>query len=242
MSVWALNAILIEAMAAVGALGVGITRRTSPAFAAGFNTMIVVAGVYVLSAPPLNARRIAILVMVILYLIHMNGLLVLGRRYTALGKLDAKLSLSQKYALSFVLTNTVGWVYSLPFYFGAGWPGPLDALDLTAFGVYALGTILHGGSDYQKQRFKARPESRGKLLDTGFWALCRHPNYFGDFLIYVAFALIGHSLWGGIAPLANLLQYLFDAIPKNERWAAERYGAAWEAYARRTKKFIPYIY
>ncbi len=62
--------------------------------------------------------------------------------------------------------------------------------------MYGIGTLVHFGSDYQKQRFKARPESKGKLLKTGFWALCRHPNYFGDFLIYIAFALIGRAHMG----------------------------------------------
>jgi protein-S-isoprenylcysteine O-methyltransferase Ste14 len=71
--------------------------------------------------------------------------------------------------------------------------------------------------------------------------LSRHPNYFGDFLIYVSFALLGGSVWGWVAPLAILLQYAFDAIPKSERWAAERYGSEWEAYTQRTKAFVPFV-
>ena len=109
-------------------------------------------------------------------------------------------------------------------------------------GVYVVGTILHFGSDYQKHGFKAKPESKGKILDTGFWGLCRHPNYLGDFLIYVGFAILGGHLLGWIAPLLNFLQYRFDAIPKNEKWAEEKYGKEWQAYAKRVKMFIPYIY
>ena len=82
--------------------------------------------------------------------------------------------------------------------------------------MYGIGTLVHFGSDYQKQRFKARPEFQGKLLKTGFWALCCHPNYFGDFLIYIAFALISGNLWAWVAPVLNFLQYRFDAIPKSE--------------------------
>jgi hypothetical protein len=59
---------------------------------------------------------------------------------------------------------------------------------------------------------------------------------------HVAFGLIGHSIWGWISPLLNLLQHLFDAIPKNERWAAERYGNEWQEYTGRIKRLIPYIY
>ena len=53
--------------------------------------------------------------------------------------------------------------------------------------------------------------------------------------------MIGHSVWGWVAPLLNVLQYVFDAIPKNEQWAAERYGAAWESYRARVKAFVPYV-
>ena len=66
-------------------------------------------------------------------------------------------------------------------------------------------------------------------------------NYFGDFLIYISFALVGGSIWGWVAPLLNLVQYAFDAIPKNEKWAAERYGSTWEAYKAKTKAFVPYL-
>ena len=67
-----------------------------------------------------------------------------------------------------------------------------------------------------KAAFQGPAEFQGKLLETGFWALCRHPNYFGDFLIYIAFALIGGNLWAWVAPVLNFLQYRFDAIPKSE--------------------------
>ncbi|HHS98368.1 MAG TPA: DUF1295 domain-containing protein [Chloroflexi bacterium] len=242
MNLWLLVAILIEGMGILGVLAVWRTQRTDGAFVVGFNTMLLVTGVYVWRAGPLDPRKIALLVMVVVYLLHMNSLLLFQRRQTALPKLDTHLPPFQKYILPFMLTNAVGWGYCLPFYFAARRTGPLNWLDYAAFGVYVVGTVIHIGSDYQKARFKARPDTKGKLLDTGFWALCRHPNYFGDFLTYIAFALIGGSVWGWISPLLNFLQYLFDAIPKNEKWAAARYGEAWERYVRRTRKFIPFIF
>ncbi len=242
MNVWVLNAILIEAMALAGIIGVALTRRTKAAFAAGFNTMLLVTVVYVATAPSLGARQVLVLVMVVVYLVHMNWLLFFQSQHTAMAKLDAHSSLFEKYAMTFLLTNGVGWGYCLPFYFATRRNSPLNALDGIATFIYLIGTVIHWGSDYQKQRFKARPDSKGKLLTVGFWRWCRHPNYFGDFLIYVSFALISGSLWGWVAPVLNFLQYRFDAIPKNERWAAEHYGAQWEMYRRRVKMFIPFIY
>jgi steroid 5-alpha reductase family enzyme len=150
--------------------------------------------------------------------------------------------LQQKLFLPVVLTNTVGWAYCLPFYFATSNTASLGLQDLIAVAVYIAGTVFHHGGDYQKRRFKLRTDTRGKLLNTGFWRLCRHPNYFGDFLIYVSFAVLSGNIWGWIAPLLNLAQYAFDAIPKNEKWATERYGNAWQAYRTRTKAFFPYLF
>ena len=242
MSVWVVNAIIIEALALISVLGVWKTGRTNIAFGVGFNTMFPVTLVYILQAPVVNLRHLLILAMVLVYLAHMNWLLFFQSKRTAIQKLDAHLPLSQKIVLPAVLVNGVGWIYCLPFYFAARRPMPLNLADGLAVAVYVVGTIIHFGSDYQKVRFKQRPENTGQLLQHGFWRWCRHPNYFGDFLIYVAFALLGNSVWGWSAPVLNFLQYRFDAIPKNEAWARERYGEQWDRYAARVKMFVPFIY
>jgi steroid 5-alpha reductase family enzyme len=242
MNLWIILAIVIESMACLGVLGVLVTRNTQPAFLTGFNTMILVTGIYLWFSPRLDIRAVVVTAMVAVYLIRMNWLLLVWQKYTAVPKLSRKLSLSNKYALSPILANIAGWGYCLPFYFAIGRTESLGIIDLLAMVCYVLGTIVHFGSDYQKQRYKKRIESKNKLLTTGFWLLCRHPNYFGDFIIYVSFGLIGNCVWGWISPLLNLLQYIFDAIPKNEKWAAERYGEDWRDYVKRTKSFIPCIY
>ncbi len=242
MNVWVLNAIVVEPMALIGCVGVALTKRTKIAFLTGFNTMLLSTAVYVLTAPPLNLRQIIVLVMVVLYLLHMNWLLFAVEKRTAIGKLDSHMQLVSKCLLAILLANTAGWIYCLPLYFASRLTSPPGWLFGAGIVVYVIGTVVHVGSDYQKHRFKANVESEGKVLDRGFWSLCRHPNYFGDFLCYVAFALVGESVWGWISPLVNISQYFMDAIPKNERWASERYGEAWQDYAGRTKKFFPFIY
>ncbi len=241
MNLWLLNALIIESLALLGMVGAVKTRRTVLAFALGFNSMLPVTLNYLLHFPPFTTRDLLSLFMVILYLLHMNWLLLFQQRHTAISKLDAHLPAAQKYLLPFLLTNTAGWGYCLPFYFAARRGGPLNALDWSALVLYLLGTVLHFGSDYQKYRFKIRPNSRGKLLTSGFWRFSRHPNYFGDFLIYLSFALLGGHLGGWLAPVLNLLQYLGDAIPKNEQWAAERYGEAWQRYKNQTPMFFPFF-
>lgn len=237
---WILITIAIEGMALVGVLSALITRRTLGTFLAGFNTMALVTGIYVWHSEP-SLRSVLVVAMVALYLARMNWALIFWSGQTAISKLDDGTRLRQKMVLSIILANTVGWAYCLPFYFATRNPDPFGPQDVLAICLYLVGTVFQFGGDYQKRRFKLRAGTEGKLLDSGFWALCRHPNYFGDFLIYLSFAAMGASIWGWVSPLINALQYTFDAIPKNEKWSADRYGPAWEAYKATTKTFVPYV-
>jgi len=240
MTMWIIIAVAIEAMALLGVLGVLATGRTRTAFVAGFNTMLIVTAVYIWQSG-LGTREALILAMVVVYLGRINWILIVWQGQTAVSKIDATTPSFQKYLLPFVLANTVGWGYCLPFYFAVKRTEPANWLGALALGIYVVGTVVHFGSDYQKRRFKLRPDVEGRILDTGFWSVSRHPNYFGDFLIYVSFAVLSGRVWGWVAPALNFVQYAFDAIPKNEKWAAERYGAAWDAYKARTKAFVPYL-
>jgi protein-S-isoprenylcysteine O-methyltransferase Ste14 len=237
---WIQVAVAIEAMALIGALGAVVTKRTHIPFVTGFNAMAIVTAIFMWHQP-WTPRAGIVIAMVAVYLARMNWVLLVWSDQTAVSKLDEHTRAGQKIILSFVLANTVGWAYCLPLYFAVRRGDPLGTADAVAVGVYLLGTVFHFGSDYQKRRFKLRSDTRGRILDTGFWALCRHPNYLGDFLIYVSFAVVGGSLWGWIGPVVNLAQYAFDAIPKNERWAANRYGTAWDNYRANTKAFIPNV-
>lgn len=237
---WLIVAVAIETMTLAGVAGTLITRRTFIAFLAGFNSMALVAGIFAWQSG-LGPRAWLVFGMVAVYLLRMNWVLIFWTGNTALSKLNERSAVWEKLLLPVVLTNTVGWAYCLPLYFALRNGAPLGLADLAAATVYVVGTAFHFGGDYQKHRFKTVEGNRGKLLDTGFWSLCRHPNYFGDFLIYASFAILGGAVWGWVAPALNLLQYAFDAIPKNEKWAAERYGAAWTTYKQRVRAFVPFL-
>jgi steroid 5-alpha reductase family enzyme len=238
---WIWLAVAIEGLALLGWLSVVLTRGLRVAFVIGFNAMAAATAIYA-AYGDLGPRGVLVVVMVAVYLVRMNWTLLAWSGQTAVSKLDAATPSAGRLLLPVVLANSVGWGYCLPVYFATREPLGLGWERLLGAGIYVLGTVLHFGSDYQKRRFKLRPEARGKLLTSGFWAWCRHPNYLGDFLIYVSLAVVGGSVWGWISPLLNLGQYLFDAIPKNEAWAAARYGKDWDAYRSRTKALVPYVY
>lgn len=233
--------VVIEALAILGVLAAKITQEPRMPFIIGFNTLLPVAAIIVAYGTGALWRQIMILAFVIAYLVHMNWVLTAAYRATAAAKLQGQIDQPTLYALPVILTNTFGWLYCLPFLWAADRAGPFDAFDAAAIGVYLVGSAFHIGGDYQKWRFKQNACSQGKILDTGLWGLSRHPNYFGDFLIYLSFALFSASPWGLIAPLANAVQYFFDAIPKSEAMSKERYGAAWEEYCNRAPRFVPWL-
>ena len=172
----------------------------------------------------------------------MNVVILLWTTNTALPKLDRVLRPLERHALPLVMANGVGWLYCLPFYFiGRRAAEPPDWLDALALVAYVVGTGIHFAADSQKRRFKAIPGTKGRLLDQGLWRYSRHPNYFGDFLVYVSWALFAANPWAWLSPAANLAQYAFDAIPKSEAWAAERYGTAWSDYAAQTSRFVVWV-
>jgi steroid 5-alpha reductase family enzyme len=242
MVYWLWVAIVIEATALASWIAAAATRQTKLAFVFGFNLMAPVAGLHLAASGEFGWRAAVAATSLVLYLIKMNVVILLWTKNTALPKLDRVLGPRERHALPFVMANCVGWLYCLPFYFmGRPAAGPPDCLDALALVAYGVGTGIHFAADSQKNRFKATPGTKGRLLDQGLWRYSRHPNYFGDFLVYVGWALFAANPWAWLSPAANLAQYAFDAIPKNEAWAAERYGTAWSDYAAQTSRFFLWV-
>jgi steroid 5-alpha reductase family enzyme len=242
MNHWLWVAVVIEATALASWIAAAATRQTKVTFVFGFNLMAPVAGLHLAASGEFGWRAAVAAVSVALYLANMNVVILLWTKNTALPKLDRVLGPLERHALPLVMANGVGWLYCLPFYFiGRRAAGPPNWLDALAVVAYVVGTGIHFAADSQKRRFKASPGTKGRLLDQGLWRYSRHPNYFGDFLAYVSWALFAANPWAWLSPAANLAQYALDAIPKSEAWAAERYGAAWSDYAAHTSRFFPWV-
>lgn len=120
------------------------------------------------------------------------------------------------------------------------WP----SLSIAAAGgaVWLIGFLFESIGDAQLRRFKKDPESRGRIMTGGLWRYTRHPNYFGESLMWWGLAVLGLSVPGGRAGLISPLVLTFlltkvSGIPLLER--KYRGNAEFEAYARRTSAFIP---
>ncbi|MFT7183850.1 MAG: steroid 5-alpha reductase family enzyme [Oceanicoccus sp.] len=117
---------------------------------------------------------------------------------------------------------------------------------LAIFGIliWLLGLAIETIADLQKYRFKNKTENKGKWIETGLWKYSRHPNYFGEILlwfgvyIFTFTSLVGLEKWIGlIGPLyiAALIIFL-SGIPLLEKKAEKRWGdnKKYQSYKDRT--------
>jgi delta14-sterol reductase len=125
--------------------------------------------------------------------------------------------------------------------------------------LHFLGYALFRGANTQKDRFRTNPAdprvahlkvmktSAGKsLIISGFWGVCRHPNYVGDWLMTLAWSMLA----GGSHALLPYFQPIYFAILlihrqlRDEEQMLEKYGAVdWERYCKHVPhRLIPYVY
>lgn len=120
--------------------------------------------------------------------------------------------------------------------------------DLLGIVIFAIALIGEAVADSQLGRFGADPQNRGKVCDTGLWAFSRHPNYFFEWLVWVAFAAIaivgGESYvfgWGALAGPAFMYWLLvhISGIPPLEAHMLRSRGEVFRAYQRSVNAFWP---
>jgi steroid 5-alpha reductase family enzyme len=118
----------------------------------------------------------------------------------------------------------------------------------TGLGLWLLGISLEALADYQKSRFRSDPANKGKFIDTGLWSWSRHPNYFGEILLWTGVAIIAAPVLRGwqwvtiISPVfVALLLTRISGIPILEKRANEKWGGRqdYETYRRETSVLIP---
>jgi steroid 5-alpha reductase family enzyme len=105
----------------------------------------------------------------------------------------------------FLLQGLLIWIVSLPVQAAAPQPDALGVLDWAGVAFWAVGLFFEAVGDRQLSRFRADPANKGKVMDSGLWRYTRHPNYFGDFMvwwgIYLVAASTGGAWWTVIAPI-----------------------------------------
>jgi steroid 5-alpha reductase family enzyme len=114
--------------------------------------------------------------------------------------------------------------------------------------VWLTGFLIETLADAQKAAFRARDENRSRFVADGLWRYSRHPNYFGEMLVWWGLFLVAVPVLHGaafavvIGPVFITLLLLFvSGIPPLERSAEEKYGGdpTYREYKRRTSILVP---
>lgn len=120
----------------------------------------------------------------------------------------------------------------------------LNGLDYLGVFFFIIGFIFEVGGDLQLARFKNNPENSGKVLNKGFWAYTRHPNYFGDSVVWWAFALFSlsaGSYWTCIGSIAmTFLIIRVSGVSLLEKSLSDT-KPKYHEYIRKTNSFFPWF-
>lgn len=138
------------------------------------------------------------------------------------------------------------WAITMPVQVGqlATEPSHLTFLDFLGTAVWILGFLFEAVADRQLRGFLADPANRGKVMDRGLWRYSRHPNYFGDSLIWLGIFLVAAATpWGWVTFFSPLLMTFFlvrvSGMPMLEAALARR-REGYREYMERTSPFIPW--
>ncbi|MEV5806742.1 DUF1295 domain-containing protein [Streptomyces parvulus] len=230
----------------------GVHRVVDAAWGVGFAAVAVVTSAVAAAAGEGDPVR-QVLVTVLTVVWGLRLAVHIGRRGRGHGedpRYDAMLAKApgnrNLYALRMVylLQGALVWLVSLPVQAAAYGSGPVTLLAWTGTAVWAAGLVFEAVGDAQLARFKADPAHQGRIMDRGLWSWTRHPNYFGDFLVWWGLFLVACDAGTAaaavsvVSPLV-MTYLLIGGSGKRllERRMADRPG--WSAYAARTSGFFP---
>ncbi len=213
------------------------------------------AAFYALAGPGWPVRRALIAAMAILWSARLGthlAIRVIGHhpvedgRYQQLRKdwqanFRAKMAgFFQMQAVSVVLLGAAFLVACLN-------PAPvLHPLEIAGAVLWLIAISGEALADAQLAAFKRHTANKGQVCDVGLWRYSRHPNYFFEWLIWVAFFVFAlGSPWGWVAIIgpASILYLLLrvTGIPMTEEQSIRSRGDAYRRYQQTTSAFIPWL-
>jgi steroid 5-alpha reductase family enzyme len=123
-------------------------------------------------------------------------------------------------------------------------------LEIAAIGLWVTSFALENVADYQLDQFRKSAEGKAGVCRRGLWGYSRHPNYFFEFLLWVAYALYAWPSISGwldgvflvaVVGVAYWFLVYYTGIPLTERASLERRGEAFRQYQAEVSFFIPWF-
>ncbi len=213
-------------------------------------TYITVTIVAVLLSSPLDLRSALVAGMVLFWSIRLASFLFMRiSRDGKDGRFDEIKNRPARFFLAWTLQGL--WVLltaacALAIITG-GNREPLGIVGYVGIAVWTIGILIEIVSDSQKSAFRKDPANKGRFINTGLWAWSRHPNYFGEIVLWIGMAIIAIPVLQGFqwATLISPIFVIFlltkvSGVPMLENAADERWGGQddYEEYKRNTPVLI----
>jgi steroid 5-alpha reductase family enzyme len=145
--------------------------------------------------------------------------------------------------LVFLLQALLAWLVAMPL-LGTALSGahPLGPVDLVGVVLWFAGFVLQFTADIQLARFQQRPDADRAVMNQGVWRYSRHPNYFGEFLMWWGIWVIaaaGGAWWTFFGSLLiSFFLLKVSGVALTEKDIASR-RPEYQDYIRRTSAFVP---
>lgn len=211
---------------------------------------IAAAGVsYVYAGPASGTRGVLVALLVLIWAIRLGAHLLWrgwgrpeDRRYREIRARNAPNFSFRSLYLVFGLQAVLAWLVAMPLLGAVLSDTPIGSLDRLGTLLWACGLVFEAVADYQMARFQKAGGTERGVMDRGLWRYSRHPNYFGEFVLWWGIGLIavaGGAWWALIGPLLlSLFLLKVSGIALTEKDIATR-RPAYQDYMRRTSAFVP---
>ena len=199
-----------------------------------------------------NLRQWIVLILILIWALRLGSFLFL--RIRKAGE-DSRFTTIKKDFSVFFLTWNLQGLWVLFTLFGAltiltsNNNSNFGILDIIGVLIWIIGFVIEVVSDRQKSEFKNNKSNAGQFIQSGLWKYSRHPNYFGEILIWTGMAVIGVTIYSGLGWL-GLISPFFVFVILNyisgvrllEKQANERWGSnnAYQSYKQKTPVLFPY--
>lgn len=136
-------------------------------------------------------------------------------------------------------------LFSIPILFAANNESQLNWLDFVGVVIFLIALVGEWTADRQLDDFKRNSDNVGKVCTTGLWSLCRHPNYFFEWMHWFSYVFLAITTsWGWTSIIAPIAMYYFltqkTGIPETEKQAVKSKGDAYREYQQSTNAFFPW--